>query len=108
MKLLTPVEMILRLVSRREREVLLLRLLWGDEKIVKQPIIIPERLDRLIGNADWSLLLPGYEVLHLDFHGSDHRAVVTRLFDNSVDQVMDREKRRRVFIRSTLDDQWGF
>ncbi|GMN50007.1 hypothetical protein TIFTF001_019165 [Ficus carica] len=92
--------MILRLVSRREREVLLLRLLWGDKKIVKQPIIIHERLDRLIGKADWSCLLPGYEGLYLDFYGSDHRAVVTRLFDTSVDQVTDRVE------HLPLSDKW--
>ncbi|POO03365.1 Endonuclease/exonuclease/phosphatase [Trema orientale] len=41
---------------------------------------VQERLDRGVATSEWRFLFPGYKLSHLDFWGSDHRAVLLDVY----------------------------
>ncbi|PON72574.1 hypothetical protein TorRG33x02_251510 [Trema orientale] len=41
---------------------------------------VQERLDRRVATSEWQSLFPGYKLSHLDFWGSDHRAILLDIF----------------------------
>ncbi|PON56306.1 Endonuclease/exonuclease/phosphatase [Trema orientale] len=41
---------------------------------------VQERLDIGVATSEWRSLFPGYKLSHLDFWGSDHRAILLNVF----------------------------
>ncbi|GMN69279.1 hypothetical protein TIFTF001_038331 [Ficus carica] len=42
---------------------------------------VQERLDHYVGSDDWQNRFPSHRVCHLEFFGSDHRAILLKLVD---------------------------